>query len=100
MRMLLSLLILLLLLRIITVPPDALRIIPLLSSIWEIDFTQTATAERHGQRIGTDPLCGFGVAFAAADNLALRAEFERYNLENNGAEADLDVLGVSGVLKF
>ncbi len=71
-------------------------------SSWDLDYTLRSNFGASGSdsASGTDPMFGVGVQLNPTETVALRAEFERFRLEENGSETDVDVLGLAAILKF
>ena len=71
-------------------------------SSWDLDYSGRSNFgwSASASASGTDPMFGIGVQFNVAEQVAIRAEFERYRLEDNGAKDDVDNLGIAAVIKF
>ncbi len=72
---------------------------------WDTDYRESSSlfASFNSSDSGTEPMFGVGIMFSAANNLALRAEFERLldvGDENTSGTSDVDVISASAVVKF
>jgi len=70
---------------------------------WDVDFKDGTGLVGNASDSGTDLTYGFGVQYSFTKNVALRAEWQRYNdvgEANTTGKADVDTLGVSVVIRF
>jgi len=70
---------------------------------WDLDFNDGTGLVGSASESGTDLTYGFGVKYNFTKNVALRVEWQRYTdvgETNTTGMADVDVLGVSVIIKF
>jgi len=68
---------------------------------WDVEISASSpSGSASDSTTGTDVFFGFGGQYEISGNLAVRASWERYAMEDDGEDLDIDFLSVSAVFGF